>query len=231
MGLAQVIATEAFLAASDTSSYEALNFRKFPYSGLSTTYATNRYITGSAAAGTALATGNKTAIGRISMDTPGSIPYESIALKAKAGGMKAGIISSASIDHATPAVFYANQPSRRMYFEIGLDLVKSNIDFFGGGGFKQANGELNGQPVYLPDLAQENGFTCINSTEAFRALSPSDEKILFINPELTQGASMYYAIDQPENYVTLAEFTAKAIDYLDNENGFFIMVEGGKIDW
>jgi alkaline phosphatase len=231
MGLAQVIATEAFLAANDASSYEALNFRKFPYSGLSTTYAANRYITGSAAAGTALATGNKTAVGRISMDTSGTIPYESIALKAKTKGMKTGIISSVSIDHATPAVFYAHQPKRNMYFEIGLDLVKSNIDFFGGGGFRQANGEVNGRQVYLPDMAQDSGFRYINTKEEFRALTPSGEKILFVNPELTKGASMRYAIDQPEGYITLAEITAKAIEYLNNEDGFFIMVEGGKIDW
>lgn len=231
MGLAQVIATEAFLAANAPGDYEALNFRKFPYSGISTTHAANRLITGSAAAGTALATGHKTAIGRISMDTSGTIPYESIAKKAKARGMKTGIISNVSIDHATPAVFYANQRNRSMYFEIGLDLIRSDFDFFGGGGFKQAEGELDGKTVYLPDLAKENGFNYINSKAGFRALRPSDEKVIFVNPGLIAGASMLYAIDQPDDYITLAEITRKAIEYLDNDNGFFIMVEGGKIDW
>lgn len=231
MGLAQVAATEAFIASHEGKAYEPLNFREFPYTGLSTNYAANRFITGSAAAGTSLATGNKTAIGRISMDTSGTIPYESIARKAKAYGMKTGIISSASIDHPTPAVFYANQPSRYMYFEIGLDLVSSKVDFFGGGGFKQAEGELNGLKVSLPELAQDSGFNLINTSKKFKELKPSEDKVLFINPELTDGASMLYAIDQPENYITLAEITAKAIEYLDNENGFFIMVEGGKIDW
>ena len=109
MGLSQVIAAEAFQTAISGEDYTPLNFRQFPYTGLSTTYAADRLITGSAAAGTALATGYKTAIGRISMDTSGTIPFESIAEKAKKKGMKVGIISSVSIDHATPAVFYAKQ--------------------------------------------------------------------------------------------------------------------------
>ncbi|RLD35223.1 MAG: alkaline phosphatase, partial [Bacteroidetes bacterium] len=79
--------------------------------------------------------------------------------------------------------------------------------------------------------AQQNGFQYINSKEGFDALTPSENKVLFVNPELTNGAAMYYAIDQPEEYITLADITGKAIQYLENENGFFMMVEGGKIDW
>lgn len=145
--------------------------------------------------------------------------------------MKVGIISSVSIDHATPAVFYAKQLNRKMYFEIGLDLTKSEFDFFGGGGFSNADGEVNGQAVNLYELARENGFRYINTHEEFKGLSPSDNKVLFVNPELTDGASMRYAIDQDEDYISLAEITGKAIEYLDNDTGFFIMVEGGKIDW
>ena len=231
MGLSQVIAAEAFQSAVSAKDYTPLSFRKFPHTGISTTYATNRFITGSAAAGTALATGNKTAIGRISMDTSGTIPLESIADKAKLKGMKVGIISSLSIDHATPAVFYAKQKKRNMYFEIGYDLTKSNFDFFGGGGFSTADGEIDGQVVNLYELAQENGFQYINTRDGFKGLVPSDNKILSVNPELVSGASMHYAIDQDDDYINLADITGKAIEYLDNENGFFIMVEGGKIDW
>ena len=231
MGLSQVIAAEAFQAASSGEDYTPLSFRQFPHTGLSTTHAANRFITGSAAAGTALATGNKTSIGRISMDTSGTVLFESIAEKAKKKGMKVGIISSVSIDHATPAVFYAKQKKRSMYFEIGLDLIKSDFDFFGGGGFSHAEGEVDGQAANLYELATANGFQYINTQEGFQKLSPSDSKVLFVNPELVSGASMLYAIDQDENYITLADITAKAIEYLDNDSGFFMMVEGGKIDW
>lgn len=231
MGIAQVIAAEAFAAAESGEEYAPLNFRQFPAAGLATTYASNRFITGSAAAGTALASGEKTNINRISMDTSGTLPIESLADKAKAIGMKVGIVSSVSIDHATPAVFYAKQLNRGMYFEIGLDLTKSSFDFFGGGGLRVIEGELDDQNVNLYELAEQNEFRYINTKEGFDELSPSDQKVLFVNPELTSGASMLYSIDQEKAYIDLADITAKAINYLDNENGFFMMVEGGKIDW
>lgn len=227
MGLSQVIAAEAYQHAVNGGEYTPLGFRQFPGTGLTTTYAANRFITGSAAAGTALATGNKTNIGMISVDTSGTVPFQTIAEKAKIKGMKVGIISSVSIDHATPAVFYAHQASRSMYHEISLDLAASNFDFFGGGGLKDPVRE----DVNVIDLAIENGFEYINDEESFDALLPSDKKVFFVNPDLTGGASMRYAIDQPEGYIALAEITKKAIEYLDNEEGFFMMVEGGKIDW
>ena len=227
MGLSQVIATEAYQNATTGGEYERLSFRKFPSAGLSTTYAANRFITGSAAAGTSLSTGHKTKIGRIAMDTSGTVLLKTIAEKAKMQGMKVGIISSVSLDHATPAAFYAHQPSRSMYHEIGLDLAGSDFDFFGGGGFKDPVKE----EVNTIDLAIENGFQFINDEESFRALKPADQKVLFIHPGLTGGSSMLYAIDQPEGYITLADITEKAIEYLYSENGFFMMVEGGKIDW
>lgn len=227
MGLSQVIATEAFQSAMSGGEYLPLGFRQFPGTGLSTTYAANRFVTGSAAAGTSLATGFKTKIGRISMDTSGTLPLLTIAEKAKAKGMKVGVISSVSIDHATPAAFYAHQPSRSMYHEISLDLAASNIDFFGGGGFKDPVRE----EVNALDLAIQNGYQYINNIEGFKALKPGEGKVLFIHPDLASGEALRYAIDQPEGYFTLADITKKGIEYLDNENGFFMMVEGGKIDW
>ena len=227
MGLAQVTASEAHLAEVNDEEFSHFDFAEFPHTGISTTHAATRFITGSAAAGTALATGEKTAIGRISMDINADSALNTIAEKAKKLGMKVGILSSVSLDHATPAVFYAHQPSRDMYHEISLDLAASNFDFFGGGGFKDpVRGDVD-----VVELAKENGFNYIDNEAGFDALQASDEKVIFVNPELTSGASMYYAIDQDEDYVTLAEITEKAINYLDNENGFFMMVEGGKIDW
>jgi alkaline phosphatase len=55
--------------------------------------------------------------------------------------MKVGIISTVSIDHATPAAFYTHQLSRNYYHEIACDLAMSGFDFFGGGGFKDAAGK------------------------------------------------------------------------------------------
>lgn len=227
MGISQVTTAEKYQANINGKDYEPLGFSKFPHTGFSTTFANNRFITASAAAGTALSTGYKTNIGRISMDVNADSALVTIAEKVKEKGMKVGIITSVSLDHATPAAFYAHQPNRNMYHEISLDLASSNFDFFGGGGLREPVRD----DVNTIELAEENGFRYINDEESFMSLKPADEKILFVNPELTNGSAMLYAIDQAEDYITLADITQKAIEYLDNDNGFFMMVEGGKIDW
>ena len=232
MGVAQVNLTEAYLAAIENKKgFEQLSFTQFPEAGLVKTNANNRFITCSAAAGTAFATGYKTNINRIATDSTGSVPFKSIATICKENGMKVGILTSVSIDHATPAVFYANDSLRSDYFEIGVDLANSNFDYFGGGGFRKPDGELNGQQVNVIELAQQNGFTYVNSTEDLTELMAGDDKIIAVYPELLAGsAAMPYVIDQPSG-PTLADFTTKGIELLKNENGFFMMVEGGKIDW
>ena len=232
MGQAQINTAQAYeMAINQKIGFKPLTFTQFPSMGWVTTYANNRFITGSAAAGTALATGYKTNIGRISMNPDGTEPFESIAEWAKKQGLKTGIISSVSIDHATPAVFYAHQPSRGNYFEIGLDLAASDIDFFGGGGFVIPMKVINGDTIRIIKRAIENGFTFVNTLEDFKALKPGTGKVLAIAPRLAADAAMPYMIDGNEGNPSLADFTQKAIDLLQDGSGFFMMVEGGKIDW
>ncbi len=232
MGHAQVSLAQAFKAAvNEKTGMEPLSFTRFPITGQSTTYANNRLITCSAAAGTALATGSKTNINRISMDPAGEKSMETIAEKAKKAGYRVGIVTSVSIDHATPAVFYAHRPDRDMYFEIGTDLVNSGFDYFAGGGFLIPDGELEGVPVNLPKLAADKGYKVVNNVEAFTRLAAGDGKALVLSPRAAGGASLPSAIDMAPGDLTLADFTAKGISMLRGEAGFFMMVEGGKIDW
>jgi len=231
MANVQVHTAEAYLKAenhyvSGADKVELLNMSKFPVQGMSSTYADNRFITGSAAAGTALACGKKTSIGTIAMDPDGTMPYTSVAELARAKGMKVGIVSSVSIDHATPGVFYAHQPSRKMYYEIGLDLANSGFEYFGGGGFIDPEG---GTPTVWDELA-DNGYSVVYTREDLAAVTPGT-KTVAINHTLAGGQSLYYELDRPEDHMSLAEFTAEGIRLLDNPDGFFMMVEGGKIDW
>lgn len=232
MGLAQVNLTQGYLAAlEDRIGFVPLNFTKFPQVGFAGTYANNQMITGSAAAGTALATGHKTNIGRLSMDSSGSVPYESIATKAKKAGYKVGVVTSTSIDHATPAVFYANQPDRNNYFEIGVQLAQSGFDFFAGGGFLKPDGSLQGKTINLIQFAKENGYKVVNTRDGFEKLSPGAGKILLLSPKPGSEASLPFSLDSEPGDITLSDYTSKAISILDNDKGFFLMVEGGKIDW
>jgi len=232
MGHVQVNAAEAYQAAIQKQiGFEHFAFTQFPASSQVSTFANNRLITASAAAGTALASGKKTNIGRIGMNPDATESFESIAEKCKSMGMKIGIISSVSMDHATPAAFYAHQPSRSNYFEIGLELANCNFDFFGGGGFRSPEEEIDGKPVNVIEEAKKNGFKYVDTQEGILSLNKNDSRVIAVSNLTEESGAMRYAIDLNETNLQLSDFTAKAIELLEDEEGFFIMVEGGKIDW
>ena len=189
--------------------------------GLVTTYAKDRYITDSAAAGTALATGNKTSVETIAMDAARKKPFISIAKMAKQKGLKVGIISTANINDATPAVFYANQPERSMHKEISADLVKSGFDLFGGGYTQKADVKL--------DL-KKAGYIYADTKKDIGNVKPGG-KYMLTCPNIEDDMSCRFAIDQKSDDINLADLTKKGTELLDNPNGFFMMIEGGKIDW
>lgn len=251
MGLSQVNTTEAYLGALEKNvGIKKLEMSKLPNQGFYTTYAVDRLITGSAAAGTALATGHKTTINTIGMDAKRQIPLKNIAELAKDKGYKIGIVTSVSIDHATPACFYAHQPHRNMYYNISLDLSKSGFNYFAGGGFKHPEGDGNINSTNIMSnigmntsvdiskketntiaVAISRGYRVINTLSEFEDLKQGDDKIIAIAPRLAGGEAIPYSIDQNKEDISLDQFTQKGIELLDNPNGFFMMVEGGKIDW
>jgi alkaline phosphatase len=207
-----------------------LTFNTFPVQSYISTFSANHYITCSSAAGTALASGFKTNNGVIGKDTSLTIRFETIAEKAKKAGYKVGIMSSVGINHATPGSFYAHQNSRSMYYDIGLDLAASNFDFFGGGGFIDPKGKNNEQ-LDAVENARQKGYTVVNTLQGFDSLRPGMQKAIVFNPILYPDAEFKWVIDQNKGVLTLAQITQKAIDLLYNPKGFFMMVEGGKIDW
>ena len=198
-----------------------LRINDMPYESITTTYAANAFITDSAAAGTAIACGFKTNNGVLGLDAEGA-RLESIAETAHQCGRKVGIITSVTINHATPAAFYAHNVSRGNEYEIGLDLVKSGFEYFGGGGI--AAHESKGTSIYA--LAQEAGYTVCRSEAAVRALKPGSGNVIALGSD----GYLPFAIDSGGTGLRLPDFTKQAIELLDNPQGFFIMVEGGAID-
>lgn len=148
---------------------------------------------------------------------------------AKEKGMKVGIVSSVSLDHATPGAFYAHQPTRKNYYEIGQEMINSNFDYFAGGGLLAPTGKKKDQPNLL-DIAKQKGYQVALSIEEIQKIGRGSGKTIAIAPNLAAEEAMSYEIDRGEK-VSLAEFTRKGIEVLDNQNGFFMMVEGGKVDW
>lgn len=234
MGVNQVNATEMFLAEKEGRiGIKPLNFTQFPVTNFATTYSRYNSVTCSAAAGTALATGTKTKNGTIGMDSLHKEPLYSVAVKAKKAGKKVGITTSVSVDHATPAAFYAHQPDRNMYYEIAADLPKTGFDLYAGAGFLQKNSKKDTTAAGIYEILKDSGYVMIRGAEEFAAKSADANKVVFVQKKGASKGSLSYAIDRQEGELTLAQITKNAIDFLsrDKDQGFFLMVEGGKIDW
>ena len=234
MGVNQVNGTEMYLAEKEGRiGLKPLNFTQFPVVNMATTYSRYNSVTCSAAAGTALATGTKTKNGTIGMDSLRKEPLYSVAVQAKKAGKKVGITTSVSVDHATPAAFYAHQPDRGMYYEIATDLPKTGFDLYAGSGFLRPQNKKDSTAAVIYDILRDSGYVLVRGVEEFPAKSERADKVVFIQKENVPQNCLPYAIDRKGGDLTLAEITENAIDFLsrDNENGFFLMVEGGKIDW
>ncbi|KAB3535788.1 alkaline phosphatase [Alkaliphilus pronyensis] len=232
MSFPQITSAEMYLGQKNgtkalTSEY--LSFSKFPAAGTALTYDAESFIPDSASTATALATGEKTLGGVINMDVTKQIEFTPISKKLKEQGKKIGIVSSVPITHATPACFYSNVPSRRMAYEIGLQLADSDFDFYAGGSFDQPTG-ADKDKVHILDVVKSKGYNVINTKEEILELNSESGKTVAISPVL-DGNAMTYEIDRKADELALSDFVKKGIEVLDNKDGFFMMVESGKIDW
>ena len=239
LGVNQVLGTEMYLSElKGEIGVTPLLFTQFPYATTATTFSATNGVTDSAAAGTALATGKKTKNGALGV-TKDSERVNSVASWAKENGYRVGVSTSVSIDHATPAAFYAHQDKRSAAYQIGLDLIETNFDFYAGSDFVDANNaQAKDGKTYesLYSLAQKAGFTIARGYKDYqKKAKKADKMILFQTEKASQknNGSIPYAIDRKKGDMSLAEITRAGINFLskDLSKGFFLMVEGGKIDW
>lgn len=162
----------------------------------------------------------------------------SVAVWAKNKGCRVGVTTSVSVDHATPAAFYAHDPSRGSYYKIGTDLYKAGFDFYAGSDFLDPTNkeDKSGTSENLYSLAEKNGYTIARGYKDYlKKCKKADKMILFQTEKASEAdrTAIPYAIDRTKNDLTLADITRSAINFLskDLSKGFFLMVEGGKIDW
>lgn len=202
-----------------------LNINTMPVMTATTTFCADSFITDSAASGTAIACGEKTNFHWLGV-APDGRKLESIAAVAKRSGKKVGIVTTVTINHATPGAFYAHQKGRSSYYNIALELIESGFDYFGGGGVAKNTGSKGKQTdIYL--LAEKAGMQVLRSIDAVRNAKLGKGRIL----AAPYKSNMPYALDRNENDLKLADFVRQAIAHCDNPAGFFIMAEGGAIDW
>lgn len=239
MGVNQVQGTELYRGELEGKiGITPIWFTQFPYATTATTFSATNGVTDSAAAGTALATGNKTQNGTIGMKQDLQTEVSSVAVWAKNKGCRVGVTTSVSVDHATPAAFYAHDPSRGSYYKIGTDLYKAGFDFYAGSDFIDPNNKDNkdGNSENLYTMAEKNGYTIARGYKDYlKKCKKADKMILFQSEKASEKdrTAIPYAIDRTKDDLTLADITRSAINFLskDLSKGFFLMVEGRKIDW
>lgn len=237
MGVNQVNAAETYLGALEGRiGIKELCFASFPNVGLVNTQSATNGVTDSAAGGTALSTGNKTKNGALGVLKDLTTPVTSIAEWAQEADAAVGITTSVSIDHATPASFYAHVGSRNESYKIGEQLTKTDVDFYGASDFVSPNNPNGGSDLY--EQAKANGFTIARGYKEYQKKSKkADKMILFQTEEASKvdRGSIPYALDRTKDDLSLQDITRAAINFLmkkqGDKDGFFLMVEGGKIDW
>jgi alkaline phosphatase len=210
----------AALYAGMTVSDHPLNIERCPVVGLQKTFSADNYITDSAGAGTALASGNKTNNGVIGLDPQGN-KVKSILEIAVEHGLATGMVVVTTITDATPASFVAHDASRGNAENIAKDLFKSGIDLFIGGGynyFGKRSDKLN-----LIDSLKVRGYE-IDTTMSMVSKTTSKKLAGLVYPD-----QVPYRLKGRGDMLPVA--SKKAIEILSkNTKGFFLMIEGSHID-
>lgn len=171
--------------------------------------------TDSAASATAMSTGVKTLNGCIGVDPDGN-KLETICEYAQSLDMETGLVARQVVSHATPAGMVAHNSSRDNYPQILREMVKSNVNvLFGGGAQYYTNPKVK-------KAIENNKYKYITKADELDALNSDDDKVL--------GMFAYDNMGAPDMAPSLMRMTSKALDMLDNDNGFFLMVEGSNID-
>jgi alkaline phosphatase len=219
----------------------------------------DRY-TDSAAAGTAMATGERTNNDVISQ-TPDGEDIPTVLEQAAELGKSTGLATSVQISHATPAVFAAHNEHRDNYDEIAQEMIEeSPLNVLMGAGHPDFDNDNQRYPEHYAKDYQyvggselwdelregnaggDNPWTLVEERAEFQELAEGDtpERVLGLaqvyetlqhNRSGDQQAAPY-EVELNENVPTLEEMTRASLNILgDNEDGLFLMVEGGAVDW
>jgi alkaline phosphatase len=209
MGVGQLTAAEI------ENGDDSLVITSLPYMSMVTTHSSSGYVTDSAAAATALATGFKARNGVISLDADWE-ELRTVVEAAEELGLSTGLVTNTRVAHATPAGFMAHVSSRDNEAEIARQALDSGVDVLMGGG-----------SFYFNRLSPEDaGYLVVESTEELMAATSGKVLGLF-----NTGYMSYESVRDPEKEPSLAQMTGKALELLgSNPDGFFLMVEGGRID-
>lgn len=227
MGLGAVSLTDTYRRMVIGDSIP-LTMLQMPVVSFASTWSASSPVTDSAAAGTALATGHKTRNGMLGV-TSDSIPVVSLAEILHDKGYGIGLVTSVAPDDATPGAFYAHQPARGMYYEIGCDFAESGFEFLGGAGLRGRK-DSDGNPTDLFDRLQKSGVRIVHGPDSVALVN--DRRVLLLGEIVESDNAIGYAIDSLVGGMTLRQMTRAGLGHMMrvSPDRFFMMVEGGAID-
>jgi len=206
---------------------------QLPEHGWSQTFSADNAITDSAAGGTAIATGHKTNNGVISLSSDGDI-LKTVLEYAQDYGLATGLVTTVQASHATPASFAAHVDSRYLMNEIALQLSEKNVNVMFGGGedeflpaseigcYPESGERMDNRNLITEMIDNGYSYVCSGSQLNDLNLTEIDHLVgLFADEEMVRPFSP-----------SLAKLTESAIEVLSHDpDGFFLMIEGGQIDW
>lgn len=208
------------------SNNNELNLERMNTIGLHKCYSYDDLITDSAAGATAFACGVKTYNGAIGVG-PDTIPRQTILEEAELKGLKTGMIATSTIDHATPASFAAHNKYRKNYEEIVLDYLESGCEILIGGGQKNFDRREMDERNLTEEFTKK-GYTVVSHVDkTINEIDMTDvEKLLYYTAD-----SSPLPVSQGRDYLRPAsELSINHLD-TDNDEGFFLLIEGSQIDW
>ncbi|KAA3614101.1 MAG: alkaline phosphatase [Calditrichaeota bacterium] len=219
MGLSQISALKTVTGQP--------NLARFKTVGFLTTHSADEYVTDSAAGATAMATGQKTNNYFVAL-SPEKKPLKTVIEYAGEKGKATGLVVTSGINHATPASFVAHVDDRWKYNEIARHIADASVDVLIGGRLGNFLPQSHDSSLREDDLdllgQLQKKMKVVTSVKTFKELTNERTLAYLYSKESPKKAG--------QRPLTLKEMTKKAIEVLSqNENGFFLMVEGSQIDW
>lgn len=228
MGLGPIMVAEAY-NRTVLNNTEHLQMLQFPVTSLATSYSANRHITDSAAAGTALSTANKTNNNMLGV-TPDSVPVYSIAKSLKEAGYGVGIATTVTLNDATPGAFYGHAPSRKNYYDIAMGIIETNYDILAG--YTLLGNKNKGKETGLYNNIEKAGYKIVKGKEEYEK-NKNHNKLILLNKPNKAGHCGYTVDSLGDENFNVPYLTKTCINHLQKNSPekFFMMIEGGNIDW
>ena len=214
---------------------ERLNFSTFDTRNFVTTYSASNPVTDSAAAGTALATGVKTANAYIGVDAEGN-ELRNLGDVASEQNYMIGLVTNVGINHATPSCFYGHSSDRFGFPKLVDDYIASDVAFISGStimDLRSGPEDAKYQMVTTAELAERIRKAGINLTlDIEEAGNVVGQRVALVAND-KENKHVPYVIDRKGGELTLLDSSRAAIKYLSNnaKDGFFLMIEAGKLDY